>query len=486
MIERRGPDYVRPEIWQAVQAKRQRRVRITMVPVVLAVLGVTVASLLMPARIAQGQLDKMMAAARAEPSFHAIERRAGEQAGILREEYVHQDSRRILMFDGEVELLMGGHGVALASERMPSVRRRHMGSITTLDTVDRLLLDCERPWTVRVVEEGRLEVTTRDKKFEITQDSRGRPIAWQTSYRNEIGFHPLWETTVEYGPVSPANFDHTINAVSLVDHVDPNAAVFTQETVLHEIGDVALTAINVNRLGDLIFVSLGRYERPYVEVVNAQGQRLSPHTLQSTLWRDRRLYRSEVMAIRLQTEPVQWPVEYTVRIRNYDPRFKVQGFPNRVVGEKTFRFEKPTCVSAPPYWFGRVMSDQPYFDYLSQRAYRLATVFQNAMRTKDGHLVDTMTGGAVGRSEADLIKSPIDTARAIDELRQVLRLKAEFDNNTLPLSQLYVQLAALYVAAGYKEQAKSALQFVQSRTRYARVDASILAEMERLTKELEE
>ena len=51
------------------------------------------------------------------------------------------------------------------------------------------------------------------------------------------------------------------------------------------------------------------------------------------------------------------------------------------------------------------------------------------------------------------------------------------------MAALYVQLATNYLAAGQRDNARAAIAFAQERVRTDRVDAGLVADIERIAKE---
>lgn len=484
MSERKGPEYVRPEVWQAKEEARQRRVRWMAGPMVAGA-GLAIGlAIWLPMRTSGQRLKQLLTSAGSQREYHAIERRAGEAAGVLREEYVFNDLRRYILMDGEIELITDTHGGARAYERSPKLMRQHRGAVTSLTTVQRLIRDCEsKEAKVSNGPDGVVEVETENRRYEIQTNKDGLPIAWKTDYLTDMGFEPLWETTVTYGPSDPTNFAPgilTSKDVSMDTAFNPHAGRPAPDLTL---GDVQLSRMSVNKLGDLCFIVNSPYERPFFEITDANGDYVAPISLASNSYETNGMYRGEFTCIRLSTDPPKWPVTFTIRARNYDPRYKVDGFPNREMGHAVYKSEKPSASLAPLQWFDTAMGDRTYFDFLRTRSYRLSMIFQNAMRTADGKLIDAMNGGAAHVSEDQLKRAPADITRAINELRTVIRLRAEFDSGTLPMAALYTQLASLCLLDGRRDQARSAIAFAERQLRVGRTDASLQADIERISKE---
>ncbi len=484
--ERRGPEYVRPEEWLAKQEAARRRTKLIMWPVVASAGAALGLAIWLPMKSNTARFDRMMKAIGNQPPYHAIERRAGDATGVLREDYVNAQRRRYILLEGEAEVI-SGLGSDQTFEKTPLVARKHHEALVTMPILGRLAIDClDVDIKIGKGEGGTLTVEKDRRRYEIELNKDGLPKFWKTLVMTDLGFEPLWETTVDYGPISNDKFQSSIKPtldVNMESEPDPRTSELPAQA---KIGPIELVRIDVNSLGDVILLIRSPYERPYFEVKDSDGRELAPVSLYANPYRTGSMYRSETMCIRLSEEPLTWPVKVTLRARNYNPRFKVEGFANKEVGTYTFSAPSPTCSFAPTYWFDNMMTDRVYFDYLRTRAYRLSNILQNAMRTKDGALVDTLNGGATGLSEDDLVKSPHDNLRAITEMKKVIRLRAEYEGGSIPISSLYVQLASMYLASGQKELAKSAVQFAESRIRLGRADPSLVADIERLSREIDQ
>jgi hypothetical protein len=237
-------------------------------------------------------------------------------------------------------------------------------------------------------------------------------------------------------------------------------------------------SLAVTSAGDAFLIHRSKLDNLYFEVLDDRGARYEPAEFYSTLITERREHTAETLCMRPGDSRVSWPLVLTINVRNFDPRTQIDGMASKILGSHKVTFSKPTYSFAPSYWFPQHATDRSYFDYLRNRHYQRALVVLNRVRAERRSGKRELA--AIEKAEADAL-----FASAIRDLREVIRLRAEFEGGgTLPLPRLYVGLAELQAAAGLTGDAAKAIEYAQEIARLGRGDAALVAEIDQIAKDL--
>ncbi len=492
MEERRGPEYIRASAWQAKRKRTHQRTWWMLGPAAGIAAGIIFVQFYLPQRAAANTVTRLIRRLPHVFKYHAIEyrMRADGSTSVLREEFSQGQERRVELFGSVVLLSQEG----LVFERATQTLRSFNGASLANTAPMRLASDLYAPTgtKISVGSNHAIIVQTPTRKVLLKMDEQGtRPTEWITYYKTERGFEPLSRTLIEYGDQRPALFT-TVGLgsgkpVAYDEQPDPFAKDAKPiQTFRAGENEYSVLRADVNSRGDLIVLGSTNLDRPFVEIHDDQGHHFAPNEMYGSSIGEGGPVYSQQLGIRLEDTPLKWPVTYTFSVRSYDPRYKVGGSANVSLGTYKVTFAKPTCYLSPTTWFGTYAADKPYFDFERTRHYRLALMYQNAMRTNQNVLVDTLNGGAADTGDANLHKNPRDTETAIDEMREVIRSRAEFDSGTLTVAALYISLAELYQAADRKPEALASLQIAkEEKVRAGIADPTLDASIDRMTQELQ-
>lgn len=491
--ERRGPEYVHAHVVKQRRSRVRRNFSLAVFPLLGVGLAIVFASVILPHRRSEDQYGRLLEALRRGSTSHTIEfRPTRDREIILREDWILGTRRRLEYFGGQFvayHFSQDGKSEDYIYEQAPNVLRKHTGATLVAPALERLLTDIREREVVSTKShaDGTLEIETRRKKLRITMDpNSGRPTQWYTFLPTDRGDETLLRTEVHYD-VDPGKlkYDEAIWAATPVDMhqvPDPHQRQTTARArVGNDPSDLELVTVDVNQTGDVFYVYRAAVERPFIEVRDSQGNRYSPTDVYlSSRAGDR--FIGEQVALRLDQAHMQWPVSVTFRVHQVDAK----GLPKQSTGkELTLTFDRPTCFMAPTHWFQVYLGDAPLYDYQRTRHFRLAQVFQSAVRTPSGQFIDALGGGVSTLEQPEeQRRDPADLQRAISEARQLLRVRSEYEAGRISHSRIYVLLADLYAAAGQKDEARRVVQFVQGMLRDGRADTFVAAEIERAAKEL--
>lgn len=487
--DRRGPEYVHAHVVQRKHQNVKRNLTFAVFPLIGIGLAVLFTSVILPGRRSEDQYTRLVRAIRGTNVAHTIEYRPNRANDvILREDWLMGPRRRLEYFGGQFvayHFSQDGRGTDYIYERGPKVLRKHAGSTLITPAIERLMTDLR--WreviSTRSLPDGTLDVLTRRKRLLITMDpASGRPTRWITLVSTDRGEEVLLRTEAEY-TVDPEKlkYDDEIWGGNTVDMARLPDPFDRQSTAVATLGsDVELLTFDINQYGDIFYAYRSIVDRPYIEVTDSQGHSFSPVDIYQTSRAGAR-YVGEQLALRMEQAPAAWPVTVTLRSKALDPRLSSR---QGEVKEFTLRFDRPTCFMAPSHWFKIYVSDSPLYDYERTRHYRRTLVLQNAMRTPEGKLVDTLSGGASALEPTDTLrKDPADLQRAVTEARQTLRVRTEFDGGRLATARVYLLLIELYMALESREEARKVVEFTRGMVRDGRADSFVAAEIERAAKE---
>lgn len=492
--QRRGPEYVPAHIILKKREKIRRNFSWLLIPVVGIGLAYFVTSVVLPQQRSGDQYSRLRRSLRGVGEFHSIEfRPTGDRETVLREDWVTRGRRRLEYYGGQFVILhfsQDGTSEDLIYEPAARSVRRHQGAVLAGTAPERLMNDMsDREVKSYGGPDGELVIETRRRKHLVVTDPKnGRPLTWKTYYFTDQGEELLSRTEMDYGDFdrSKLEVDPEIKAAKKINFDDlpnryssdapPIASLGNKESPFH------IQTLDINAMGDVFYIYRSPFERPFIEVT-ANGLPYSPMDM-FTGNRDENGYLGEQLAIRLTDPQLTWPLTVKITVRS-DPRFESGSASGKVLGTFSRTFDHPTCFMAPAQWFGTYVADGPLYDYQRTRHFRLAQVFQNMMRGPDGHMVDTMAGGAAALEQTkDIKKNPVDLQSAVFHARTVLRVRAEYDAGRLSMARVYVLLAELHLALGERDLARQAIAFAQGMVREGRADAFTASEIERAAKEL--
>lgn len=495
MEERRGPEYVSAAEWSARRHRKRRRLTWIVSPMLGTALAIAFVQVWMPQRTAASRIARLSEVLSKPPPHRIHEYRiTPEREELLRMDMIAGPMRKTELYDGEIVLLSTGDGPATAYERAANRLRDHQGTVLVKAATARLLSDCT-DLQAKVVSRSptSISVQLRDKRHEILLGKSGYPRAWTTYYETDRGMEPLSKTLVEWSGVDwrvdPEAFAaqeatqsaYRVTPDEMANPYDENAVAVA------EAGEVTILRAEVSRLGDLVIAYRSSFERPYFEVSDGTGAVYGAVPLydDQTRTADGTEFINESLAVRLGDAP-KWPLRFSITIRNYDPRIGAAGTESRVVGTWATKFAAPSAWGWPQYWFIGPMTDRPYYSFERNRAYYRSLMYQNALRRPNGELVLTINGSTEGvPNPAGLHRQAGDAVAAIRDLRDVLRMRAEYDGGRLSVAQMYLTLAQLEIKAGRKDDARRTLAYLSKRPE---VDSDLLLaeDIGQLAKEFEE
>lgn len=483
MEERRGPEYIPARLVAEKRQHTRRRLRWLSPPLLGIGLAAAFYSYWAPRQTLQTQVERMIDAIRTNQEFHAVEYRGQprDREYALREDFVSGARRKFVLFNGEVAMFIPTSGPVTVFERGPFTVRHHIGSLLSNPAPLRLLSECiDQAASFSMGSEGLLVLNIRNRRTLITLDRLGRPERWTTYFRTDRGEEVLSRVNVEWGKVEEAqlNPDLTVESAEEVPLTPDSAPYQMDAKTIGTAGPCDFVTLATTSNGDLVLIHRSKVESLFFEVTDDRGTSYEPAAFYATRITARKEYTAETLCLRPATSKVSWPLNLTINVRNFDPRFQVDGMQNKVLGSYKASFSKPTYAFAPPYWFPQHATDRPYFDYLRNRAYRRALAVLDRVRSEK-------RSGKKDLAALEKVQADALYGGAISDLREVIRLRAEYEGGgTMPMARLYVNLAELQAAAGLTGDAMRAIEYALELTRTGRSDPAVAAEAEQVAKDL--
>lgn len=484
MEERRGPEYIPARLLLEKRTRSKKRVRWLIPPLLGVGLAFAAYGYWSPRQSLQGKIEKLMANLRTHQDYHAVEYRgqSRDREYALREDFVKGARRKYVLFNGEVTMYIPISGTTTVFEKGPFSVRHHSGSLVSAAAPQRLLADLiDQNSQIDAGQDGGLSLTLRNRRTEIKLSPSGLPTAWTIYHRTEKGEEILSRFAVEWDNIQDSQLEPDLTIESAEEiKLTPDGAMYREEApAVAKAGPIEFVVLAPTSQGDLIAIHRSASQSLFLEVQDEHGGTYEPAAFFGPSRNsDRSKFMGESLCIRSSSAKPSWPLNLTIKVWNFDPKMKIEGVDAKLLATYPATFSKPVYSYAPSYWFAAHASDRPYFDFLRNRHYRraLATLTRVRAEKRSGK-----------RDLAALEKAQSDAlfASAIGDLREVVRLRAEFEGGgTLPMARLYASLAELQSAAGLTGEAAKAIDYAQELARTGRSDANLVAEIEQVAKDL--